>query len=248
MTPFLRSRHQRVEAPRHVDVAEHLEVPGLAPARLVDLRDVAARDRAGIVDQDVDVGALGGKLVDIAAVAEVERIDSAPRHCARRRSWPAPLRDRLRCATPARHRSLPRPAPRRRPARSPSTRRSPAPCVRAIRVPLFPPLNGPLFRGESADLAGIGERIEALDRAAQFAGAAAPRTGSTSASNLPRGAGPAPRCRRRDAGVVAARQHAFRRRSATSARRRLAASRPGNRNRSCSRSAMRPGRVAVAAL
>ena len=66
--------HQRVKAPRHVDVAEHFEVPGLAPALLVDLGDVAARDRAGIVDEKVDVGAFGGELVDILAVAEIERV------------------------------------------------------------------------------------------------------------------------------------------------------------------------------
>ena len=46
-----------------------------APARLVDLGDVAARDRPRIVDEKVDVGAVGGELVDIAAVAEVERED-----------------------------------------------------------------------------------------------------------------------------------------------------------------------------
>ncbi len=74
MTPGLAPGHQRVEAPRHVDVAEHLEVPGLAPARLVDLRDVAAGDRAGVVDQDVGVGAVGREPVDVAAVAEVERV------------------------------------------------------------------------------------------------------------------------------------------------------------------------------
>src|SRR6202023_2160951 len=42
--------HQRVEAPGHVDVAEYLQVPGGAPARLVDLGNVAAGDGTPIVD------------------------------------------------------------------------------------------------------------------------------------------------------------------------------------------------------
>ena len=74
MTPFLRCGHQRIEAPRHIDIAEHLQIPSGAPARLVDLRDVAARDGAGIVDQEIGVGTFGGELVDIAAVGEIERI------------------------------------------------------------------------------------------------------------------------------------------------------------------------------
>ena len=50
-----------------VDVAEHLERPGLLPALQADVGDAAAGDGAGVVDEDVDVGkglvhaqALGG--------------------------------------------------------------------------------------------------------------------------------------------------------------------------------------------
>ena len=54
MTPDLRACMRAVEVAAHVDVAEDLQVPGLAPARVVQLEQVALRDRAGIVDQDVD--------------------------------------------------------------------------------------------------------------------------------------------------------------------------------------------------
>jgi hypothetical protein len=47
-----------IEVAAHVDVAEDLQVPGLAPARVVQLEQVALRDRAGIVDQDVDAACL----------------------------------------------------------------------------------------------------------------------------------------------------------------------------------------------
>src|SRR5207249_9890012 len=70
-------------SPRHVDVTEDLEIPGLAPARLVDLGDVAARDRAGVVDQEIGVGAFGGELVDIAAVAQIERVIAQDRKSTR---------------------------------------------------------------------------------------------------------------------------------------------------------------------
>src|SRR5262249_9350137 len=64
----------RVEAPGHVDVAEHLEIPRGAPARLVDLGDVAAGDCTGIVDENVGVRALRCERVDVLAVAEIERV------------------------------------------------------------------------------------------------------------------------------------------------------------------------------
>ena len=47
--------HLLEHRPRGVDIAEHLEVPGLAPLGLGHGEDVAARDGAGIVDQDVGV-------------------------------------------------------------------------------------------------------------------------------------------------------------------------------------------------
>src|SRR5208282_1557420 len=49
--------HQRVERARHIDVAKYFEIPGVAPAPLVDLVEPAARYRAGIIDQDVDAAA-----------------------------------------------------------------------------------------------------------------------------------------------------------------------------------------------
>jgi hypothetical protein len=33
---FLARRHQRIETPGHIDVAKYLQIPGGAPARLVD--------------------------------------------------------------------------------------------------------------------------------------------------------------------------------------------------------------------
>src|SRR5262249_245139 len=64
--------HLRIKATGHVDVAENLEVPGLPPAVLGDRVEIATGDRAGIVDEDVDIGALGGEFVDVLAIAEVE--------------------------------------------------------------------------------------------------------------------------------------------------------------------------------
>src|SRR5262249_22260052 len=46
--------HAAIEFAAHVDVSEDLQLPGLTPARVVELEQVAFRDRAGIVDQNVD--------------------------------------------------------------------------------------------------------------------------------------------------------------------------------------------------
>src|SRR5262249_33653206 len=69
--------HQRIKSAAHVDVAEHLEVPGRAPALLVDLDQVAARNGAGVVDENVDAGKRRGDLVDVGAVGEIggENVD-----------------------------------------------------------------------------------------------------------------------------------------------------------------------------
>ena len=70
--------HQRIEGTTHVHIAEDLEVPGLAPGRLVDIEQAAARNGAGIVHQDVDVGIIAGELVDLGAVGQVggDRVDA----------------------------------------------------------------------------------------------------------------------------------------------------------------------------
>ena len=64
MTPPPALLHGGVERARHVDVAEHLQIPRLPPALVVDLVKAASRDGAGVVDQDIDVGMLGGEFVN----------------------------------------------------------------------------------------------------------------------------------------------------------------------------------------
>jgi hypothetical protein len=58
-----------------IDVAEHLEVPGVTPAGLVDRLQVAGRNGAGIVHQDVDVGTGRRQRPRRIAVAEIDRMD-----------------------------------------------------------------------------------------------------------------------------------------------------------------------------
>src|SRR5207248_2881876 len=53
--------HLRVDLTGEVNVAEHFQVPGVPPGRFVDLVDGAARDVAGIIDEDVDVGGFLGE-------------------------------------------------------------------------------------------------------------------------------------------------------------------------------------------
>jgi hypothetical protein len=71
--------HKGIEDARHVHGAEHLQVPGRAPARLVDIKQRAAGDRAGIVDEDVDVREQPRKPRHVGAVAEIGRV-GANRH------------------------------------------------------------------------------------------------------------------------------------------------------------------------
>src|SRR6202035_2402336 len=49
------AHHAQIK-PRQADIAENFEIPAGAPGRLVDVVERAARNGAGIVDQDVDVG------------------------------------------------------------------------------------------------------------------------------------------------------------------------------------------------
>src|SRR6185437_6186180 len=65
--------HRRDISAAQIDVAEDFEVPGLAPARLVDLVERAAGDRAGIVHQDVDLRMVVGKAARRIASTEIER-------------------------------------------------------------------------------------------------------------------------------------------------------------------------------
>lgn len=55
--------HVPIEMAGHVDVAEHLEVPGIAPDLVRHLVDLSRRIGTGIVDEDVDGGAVAGKAV-----------------------------------------------------------------------------------------------------------------------------------------------------------------------------------------
>src|SRR5205814_10693743 len=56
--------------PHQVDVAEHFEIPRLAPARLVDGEDIACRNGAGIVDENVAVPELVGERLRRAAAGK----------------------------------------------------------------------------------------------------------------------------------------------------------------------------------
>src|SRR4051812_25217074 len=66
--------HARIELARQVDEAEHLKLPRVAPLRLVERLDRAARDVAGVVDQDIDAGALFGEPPERRAVAQIDRM------------------------------------------------------------------------------------------------------------------------------------------------------------------------------
>ena len=66
--------HLRIDGAGDVDVAEHLQLPGVAPCRLVDLVDRAARNVAGIVDEDVDIGGILHELRDIRGFAQVDDV------------------------------------------------------------------------------------------------------------------------------------------------------------------------------
>src|SRR5581483_7722702 len=65
--------HLREVGAREIDVAEDLEVPGLAPTRLVDLLDGATGNGAGVVDENVDVGKVTREPARRLAAAEIER-------------------------------------------------------------------------------------------------------------------------------------------------------------------------------
>ena len=67
--------HLRVDRAGEVDVAEHLQLPGVTPGRLVDLVDRAAGNIAGIVDEDVDVGGVLDEPGDVLGLAQVDDVE-----------------------------------------------------------------------------------------------------------------------------------------------------------------------------
>ena len=57
--------HLRVDGAGEIDKAEHLQLPGTTPGRLIDLVDRSARNISGIVDEDVDVGGILHELRNV---------------------------------------------------------------------------------------------------------------------------------------------------------------------------------------
>ena len=68
--------HLGVDGAGEVDVAEHFQFPGVTPGHFVDLVDRTARNIAGIVDEDVDVGSVPGKLRQILGLAQVNDVSA----------------------------------------------------------------------------------------------------------------------------------------------------------------------------
>jgi hypothetical protein len=92
--------HLRIDRAGEVDVAEHLQLPGVTPGRLVDLVDRAARDVAGIVDEDVDIGGFLDEPCDVLALRRSTTWAVAPIWCAERSRSARPSTAR-RCGRPA---------------------------------------------------------------------------------------------------------------------------------------------------
>src|SRR2546423_14279108 len=63
-----------MQIPTQVDIAEHLELPGMTPSRLVDRLERSAGNVARVVDEDVDICALAGEFAQRAAIAQVNRM------------------------------------------------------------------------------------------------------------------------------------------------------------------------------
>ena len=108
---------------RGVDVAEHLQLPGLAPLGLGHGEDVAARDGAGIVHQDVG---MAHRLDHASAPCRPwrsRRHGSRPARCGGRGSCRAPLRAIPSSARRCARRSLRRRRPWRRQSRCRGCRR-----------------------------------------------------------------------------------------------------------------------------
>ena len=79
MTPDPRFLHGFEKSTCHIDVAEDLEIPGLAPTGLVDAVQISPRYGAGVVDQDVRGSHSGEQLSHGSAAADVFRVQKYPR-------------------------------------------------------------------------------------------------------------------------------------------------------------------------
>ena len=66
--------HARIHGARQIDKAEHLEVPGGAPARFVDFENIPDRHRAGIVHQNIGLRIGLGQRLGGAALREIDRL------------------------------------------------------------------------------------------------------------------------------------------------------------------------------
>ena len=64
--------HLRIDGAGEIDIAEHLQFPGVAPGRLVNLVDRAAGDVAGIVDEDVDIGGFLHQAGNVLRLTEID--------------------------------------------------------------------------------------------------------------------------------------------------------------------------------
>src|SRR4029079_4534720 len=63
--------HERIEGAGHVDGAEHFQIPGHAPPRLVARKQGPAGDRAGVVDKYVHRRELRGQPRHVGAVRQI---------------------------------------------------------------------------------------------------------------------------------------------------------------------------------
>ena len=66
--------HTRVELARQIDEAVDLELPGVAPFRLVERLDGAPGNVARVIDQDIDARALLGEAPQRRRVAQIDRV------------------------------------------------------------------------------------------------------------------------------------------------------------------------------
>src|SRR6185312_146016 len=68
--------HRITDRPAEVDVAEHLEIPCAAPDFIAGRGKVARGIRAGVVDEDVDLGTGGREALLILNLRKVDRVNA----------------------------------------------------------------------------------------------------------------------------------------------------------------------------
>ena len=115
--------HRRIDHPAERDVAEHLQVPRPPPPLVIDRQQIARRNGAGVVHQDVELARLRRHAAHRGVARQVggdrPHVDLPPRPDRRGR--------RIQRRLLARHQdqrcSLRRPAPRPTRGRCPSSRR-----------------------------------------------------------------------------------------------------------------------------